>query len=158
MHASEELTDESLAISSDRDNIESCDPESTVFEKDNYEITELPKCNTSSTEFEDDVPIPYITLAPDSTVAALNSLGLRLEGVDHVKWRRDAAVHPRNWSTARKTFDTSLILLLDLFTCVLRFITRFWGGADMRDIELQSARQEYVESASRFRIIRIMNE
>jgi hypothetical protein len=121
MHASGELTDESLANHSDRDNIESCDPESTVFEKDNYEITELPKCNASSTEFEDGVPRPYITLAPDSTVAtALNSLGLRLEGFDHVKWRRDAAVHPRNWSTARKTFDTSLILLLDLFTWVLR--------------------------------------
>ena len=116
MHASGELTDESLAIHSDRDNIESCDPESTVFEEDNYEITELAKCNASSTEFEDDVPRPYITLVPDSTVAALNGLGLRLEGVDHVKWRRDAAVHPRNWSMARKTFDTSLILLLDLFT------------------------------------------
>jgi hypothetical protein len=71
MHASGELTDESLVIHSDRDNIESCDPESpesTVFEKDNYEITELPKRNASSTEFEDDVPRPYITLAPDSTV------------------------------------------------------------------------------------------
>jgi hypothetical protein len=100
--------------------MESCDPESTVFENDNYEITELPKGNASSAEFKDDVPRPYITLAPDSMVAALNSLGLRLEGVDHVKWLRDAAVHPRNWSTARKTFDTSLILLLDLFTCVLR--------------------------------------
>lgn len=47
---------------------------------------------------------------------ALQQLGLVLEEEGYVKWRPDCAGHPRNWSIPRKAFDTSLILLLDLFT------------------------------------------
>jgi len=51
-------------------------------------------------------------------VKVLEELGLRLVEDGYVKWRRDATDHPRNFSAARKTFDTGLVLLLDLFTCV----------------------------------------
>lgn len=48
----------------------------------------------------------------------LEELGLRLVEDDYVKWRTDASAHPRNWTATRKTFDTGLVLLLDLFTWV----------------------------------------
>jgi hypothetical protein len=73
---------------------------------------------------------PYLDIAILESTAELNQqtnpaaakvleeLGLRLVEDDYVKWRTDASAHPRNWMTARKTFDTGLVLLLDLFTWV----------------------------------------
>jgi hypothetical protein len=52
---------------------------------------------------------------PD-TAKVLEDLELRLVEDDFVKWRTDASTHPRNWTAARKIFDTGLVLLLDLFT------------------------------------------
>ncbi|CZR53513.1 related to MFS multidrug transporter [Phialocephala subalpina] len=52
----------------------------------------------------------------ETTSKHFESLGLRLIEDGYVKWREDATFHPRNWSTARKAFDVSLVLLLDLFT------------------------------------------
>ncbi|PMD47633.1 MFS multidrug transporter [Hyaloscypha variabilis F] len=46
----------------------------------------------------------------------LDELELRLVDDDYVKWRTNASAHPRNWTAARKTYDTGLVLLLDLFT------------------------------------------
>jgi hypothetical protein len=43
-------------------------------------------------------------------------LGLKFVNGDQVKWRSDAKAHPRNWSWKRKAFDTTLVLVLDLFT------------------------------------------
>ena len=50
----------------------------------------------------------------------LDELELRLVDDDYVKWRTNASAHPRNWTVARKTYDTGLVLLLDLFTWVTR--------------------------------------
>ncbi|RFU25011.1 hypothetical protein B7463_g11325, partial [Scytalidium lignicola] len=51
-----------------------------------------------------------------STLHYLEELGLRLEDGGRVRWKQDAAAHPRNWSTYRKCYDLGLIFLLDLFT------------------------------------------
>jgi len=48
----------------------------------------------------------------------LDELELRLVEDGYVKWKISALAHPRNWSAARKTYDTGLVLLLDLFTWV----------------------------------------
>lgn len=53
---------------------------------------------------------------PDPSPEILENLGLKIVGNDYVKWRDDASFHPRNWSSSRKTYDASLVLLLDLFT------------------------------------------
>lgn len=34
----------------------------------------------------------------------------------HVRWSASNRRHPRNWSTSRKIYDTTLITFLDLFT------------------------------------------
>ena len=36
---------------------------------------------------------------------------------NYVRWLRHHPRHPRNWSSLRKTYDTVLICLLDLFMC-----------------------------------------
>lgn len=46
----------------------------------------------------------------------LASYGLRRESDGCIGWRRDSKEHPRNWSTRRKTYDTLLIILLELYT------------------------------------------
>jgi len=48
----------------------------------------------------------------------LEQLGLRFGDDGYVKWRFDCEAHPRNWTLSRKAFDTTLILMLDLFTYV----------------------------------------
>lgn len=53
---------------------------------------------------------------PSPSLELLESLGLRVVEDGFVKWREDSGFHPRNWSTSRKAFDISLVLLLDLFT------------------------------------------
>ena len=55
----------------------------------------------------------------------LEDLGLRLVEDDFIKWRTDASAHPRNWTAARKTFDTGIVILLDLFTWVINI--RYFG-------------------------------
>ena len=46
----------------------------------------------------------------------LEQLGLKVEEDEFVRWRTDCVAHPRNWGVSRKSFDTGLILMLDLFT------------------------------------------
>ncbi|KUJ08940.1 MFS multidrug transporter [Mollisia scopiformis] len=58
----------------------------------------------------------------------LERLGLRVVEDGYVKWREDASLHPRNWSTSRKAFDILLVLMLDLFTLVSVFL--LWYIAD----------------------------
>lgn len=55
----------------------------------------------------------------DNYGEALKQLGLKVEDDGYVKWRADNVAHPRNWRVPRKTFDTSLILMLDLFTYLI---------------------------------------
>jgi len=59
-----------------------------------------------------------VQLVDLAVTEVLEELGLRLVEDDYVKWRPDASAHPRNWTATRKFFDTGLVLLLDLFTCV----------------------------------------
>ena len=51
-----------------------------------------------------------------SALRCIDDLGLRLVEDDFVKWKPDAAAHPRNWCLWRKSFDSALVLILDLFT------------------------------------------
>jgi hypothetical protein len=50
---------------------------------------------------------------------SLASLGLKRESNGLISWRADSKDHPRNWSTARKTFDTTVIIFLELFVTVV---------------------------------------
>jgi hypothetical protein len=49
---------------------------------------------------------------------ALSSFGLAVNEEQNIDWARGNTHHPRNWPAGRKTFDTSLIIFLDFFTCV----------------------------------------
>lgn len=59
-----------------------------------------------------------VNLINSEQYAAMDRLGLRLADDGFVKWKADASTHPRNWSVGRKTFDTGLIFVFDLFTYV----------------------------------------
>ncbi|CAI6339323.1 unnamed protein product [Periconia digitata] len=51
--------------------------------------------------------------------ADLAQYGLR-RGIDGlVIWQSDCKTHPRNWSTKRKTFDTTVIILFELYTTII---------------------------------------
>ncbi|KAI9699244.1 MAG: hypothetical protein M1820_007216 [Bogoriella megaspora] len=45
--------------------------------------------------------------------------GIQRDASNNVTWRRDSKDHPRNWSTSRKLYDTSVIILLELYTTVI---------------------------------------
>jgi hypothetical protein len=50
----------------------------------------------------------------DADLLARYGLSRDAEGL--VCWKADSPDHPRNWSTARKTFDTTVIILLEFYT------------------------------------------
>ena len=54
-----------------------------------------------------------VVKAGDEELSA-SGLERRKNGLIH--WRSDAADHPRNWSARRKTFDTTVIILLEFYT------------------------------------------
>ncbi|KAL4878795.1 major facilitator superfamily domain-containing protein [Aspergillus karnatakaensis] len=46
--------------------------------------------------------------------------GLRLDAqTGHIRWLNDSKDHPRNWTTLRKTYDTSLVMFLEFYTTVI---------------------------------------
>ncbi|XMA10266.1 hypothetical protein WAI453_003057 [Rhynchosporium graminicola] len=49
----------------------------------------------------------------------LEELGLKLEDDGVVQWKSDSPAHPRNWPLWRKSFDSGVILMLDLFTTAI---------------------------------------
>ena len=49
----------------------------------------------------------------------LLSYGLVMNAGQQVDWASGNAHHPRNWPASRKVFDTSIVIFLDFFTCVL---------------------------------------
>ncbi|KAE8146064.1 subtilisin-like protein [Aspergillus avenaceus] len=50
----------------------------------------------------------------------LRQYGLQVApGGFYIHWARDNERHPRNWSILRKTYDTSLIIFLELFTTAI---------------------------------------
>jgi hypothetical protein len=45
--------------------------------------------------------------------------GLGIDPSDgYIRWLKDSKDHPRNWTVLRKTNDTSLVMLLEFYTCV----------------------------------------
>lgn len=46
----------------------------------------------------------------------INGLGVWLDEDGFIRWKSNPLDHPRNWTFYRKTFDTILIFMLDLFT------------------------------------------
>nr|XP_036585692.1 MFS multidrug transporter [Colletotrichum truncatum]KAF6795743.1 MFS multidrug transporter [Colletotrichum truncatum] len=53
----------------------------------------------------------------ESTTLARFGVERRDDGL--INWRRDCKSHPRNWSLARKTFDTTVIILFELYTTII---------------------------------------
>lgn len=45
----------------------------------------------------------------------LAELGLQKGADGFIYWRHDATQHPRNWSYARKFYDTTTVVFLDFF-------------------------------------------
>ncbi|KAL2817607.1 major facilitator superfamily domain-containing protein [Aspergillus granulosus] len=63
---------------------------------------------------------PAISTSKTVTEAQLARHGLELEpSTGYIRWRKDTKDHPRNWSTCRKTFDTSLVMFLEFYTTVI---------------------------------------
>lgn len=46
----------------------------------------------------------------------LASYGLNRDPDGFIRWARSSKQHPRNWSTSRKIYDTTLVILLELYT------------------------------------------
>jgi hypothetical protein len=60
---------------------------------------------------------------PDKFVTAINEAGLCRTSSHRVRWRKDHAQYPRNWSSFRKCHDTAIIVFFEFYTlsqpCVL---------------------------------------
>lgn len=46
----------------------------------------------------------------------LAAAGLERRNDDLIYWRADCKDHPRNWTGRRKAFDTTVIILFELYT------------------------------------------
>lgn len=49
-------------------------------------------------------------------IEVLASYGLLRDANGFIGWRKDSNEHPRNWSARRKLYDTTIIILLELYT------------------------------------------
>lgn len=56
---------------------------------------------------------------PLHVATALAHRGLDVDASGKVTWRSNSPLHPRNWSTARKTYDTAVICFLEMFTTLI---------------------------------------
>ncbi|KAJ4396465.1 hypothetical protein N0V93_000684 [Gnomoniopsis smithogilvyi] len=54
-----------------------------------------------------------------SEVEALASYELVRDSFGFITWEKDSNEHPRNWSTRRKLYDTTIVILLELYTTVI---------------------------------------
>ncbi|KAK1690878.1 major facilitator superfamily transporter [Colletotrichum godetiae] len=57
--------------------------------------------------------------ADTDETAVLARYGVERRADGFVNWQRDCATHPRNWTTKRKTFDTTVIILFELYTTII---------------------------------------
>ncbi|KAK4233146.1 polyamine transporter 1 [Achaetomium macrosporum] len=55
----------------------------------------------------------------DQEAETLANLGLQRGSDGLISWRPDSKDHPRNWTSARKIFDTTVIIFLELFVTVV---------------------------------------
>ncbi|KAK1981282.1 major facilitator superfamily transporter [Colletotrichum cereale] len=60
----------------------------------------------------------YAAVETDET-AILAQYGVERRANGVINWQPDCKVHPRNWSTRRKTFDTTVIVLFELYTTII---------------------------------------
>ncbi|OHW92338.1 MFS multidrug transporter [Colletotrichum incanum] len=70
-----------------------------------------------SQEFPSEKSTYAVAQADETATLAQYGVERRADGL--VNWQRDCKAHPRNWSTRRKTFDTSVIILFELYTTVI---------------------------------------
>lgn len=50
------------------------------------------------------------------TQEQLDRYELELDSAGYIGWRKDSRDHPRNWSFWRKTYDISLVTVLEFYT------------------------------------------
>ena len=73
-------------------------------------------------DVDEKVPEPVaVTKECVRVVASNDAQTLQQYGIERrddglVYWRQDCASHPRNWSTRRKVFDTTVIILFEFYT------------------------------------------
>ncbi|TQN65720.1 putative transporter [Colletotrichum shisoi] len=53
----------------------------------------------------------------ETAILARYGVERRSDGL--INWKRDCKTHPRNWSTRRKIFDTTVIVLFELYTTII---------------------------------------
>ncbi|KFY48860.1 hypothetical protein V495_00970 [Pseudogymnoascus sp. VKM F-4514 (FW-929)] len=73
----------------------------------------------------------------------LKKFGLILESDGCLNWRMDASVHPRNWSVTRRTFDTSVLLALDLYTTAISTSGPSMAQAAMKEMDLGHIKYQF---------------
>lgn len=88
----------------------------SLFEKgDDTDVEALSGLGPGSDDKSTIIKCTLVEVDPELE-EAMRELGLRLENDGCLNWRMDASAHPRNWSVSRRTFDTSILLALDLYT------------------------------------------
>ncbi|KAK8111752.1 uncharacterized protein PG998_008209 [Apiospora kogelbergensis] len=60
-----------------------------------------------------------VAVIEDLDTAELRAHGLERGPDDLIRWRRDSPDHPRNWSSRRKGFDTTVIIFFEFFVTVV---------------------------------------
>jgi len=61
-----------------------------------------------------EIAITIETATDDKDVLSLYGLQRKADGI--IGWHADSKDHPRNWTSTRKTFDTTIIILLEFYT------------------------------------------
>jgi len=70
----------------------------------------------SNSSFVQEKPIIKVPL---HVATALAHRGFNVSATGKVTWRDGNALHPRNWSLARKLYDTAVICFLEMFTTLV---------------------------------------
>ncbi|GKT54960.1 MFS multidrug transporter [Colletotrichum tofieldiae] len=90
----------------------------------------------------------YTVVEADET-ATLAQYGVERRADGLINWQRDCKTHPRNWSTRRKTFDTTVIILYQLGQAVGGFLIPPFS-------ELFGRRLPYLTSCAAFCIFSLL--
>ncbi|KAL4816673.1 major facilitator superfamily domain-containing protein [Aspergillus spinulosporus] len=68
-------------------------------------------------------PAPVTSVSPVSNAITDDQLcphGLEIDpGSGCIRWEKNSKDHPRNWSSSRKMYDSSLVMFLELYTTVI---------------------------------------
>ncbi|OLN88631.1 putative transporter C794.04c-like protein 1 [Colletotrichum chlorophyti] len=77
----------------------------------------VPESNISQEKFPEKSVSAVVVEADEAVVLARYGVERRPDGL--INWQRDCKKHPRNWSTSRKTFDTTVIVIFELYTTII---------------------------------------